>query len=468
MEPAVVGAEVSLSSSKPWINRNFALLWSGQAISFLGDFIFDTTLVLWIAAKLAAGQSWAPAAVSGALICIFLPTLLGGPIAGVFVDRWDKRRTMLVMDALRAGLIGILLLTSGVVALPLVPGGHLPVGAQLALIYAIVSLCTICQQFFGPARMALIGDIVHPGDRGRASGLFQTSMALAGIMGPPIAGPLLFVLGVQWALGINALSFVVSFIAILLVAAPPAARSEVAGQQANFLRELGGGLQFFFHNRVLTTVLIAGVIAMLGAGALNSLDVFFAFRNLHASPQLYGILTACFGVGTIAGSILATVYVQRFGPARLIGVGLLFAGVGMLVYSRLTSFLPACILLGLVGVPAAGINVAIMPLILQTTPREMLGRVNAVLMPIISLASIGSIVAAGILVSTWLSGFHADALGLTFGPVDTIFVATGILWLLAGGYAIVSLRAVDRSSTPAGEERVVEATSSPKSVELAG
>jgi MFS family permease len=468
MEPAVVGARASLSSSKPWINHNFALLWSGQAISFLGDFIFDTTLILWIAAKLAAGQPWAPAAVSGLLICIFLPTLLGGPIAGVFVDRWDKRRTMLVMDASRAGLILILLATSGAVALPLAPGGHLPIVAQLSLIYVVVSLCTICQQFFGPSRMALIGDIVHPDDQGRASGLFQTSMALAAIAGPPLSGPLLFVFGVSWALGINALSFVISFIVILLVAAPAGARSIAAGEKPNFSSEFGAGLEFFFHNRVLTTVLIAGTIAMLGAGALNSLDVFFALRNLHASPQLYGILSACFGVGAIGGSILAAVYVKRLGPARLIGFGLLGSGVGMLAYSRMTSFLPAAILLGFVGLPAAGINVAIMPLILQTTPRELIGRVIAVLNPVVSLASIGSVVAAGLLVSTWLSGFHATALGFTFGPVDTIFVAAGLMCLTAGAYAIINLRSVSRSSSPTGDVTQVEVAATSQTADLAG
>ena len=98
-----------------YVNPNFSLLWSGQAISYIGDFVFDTTLVLWIASSLAAGKSWAPLAVSGMLVCVLVPSFVGGPIAGVFVDRWDKRRTMLAMDAARAGLILVLLLVSGAV-----------------------------------------------------------------------------------------------------------------------------------------------------------------------------------------------------------------------------------------------------------------------------------------------------------------------------------------------------------------
>ena len=80
-----------------FINRNFALLWTGGTISVFGDGIFDTSLVVWISVFLTAHQSWAPLAVSGVLLAMLVPTFVFGPIAGVFVDRWDKRRTMLWM-----------------------------------------------------------------------------------------------------------------------------------------------------------------------------------------------------------------------------------------------------------------------------------------------------------------------------------------------------------------------------------
>jgi MFS family permease len=95
-----------------FINRNFGLLWIGQTISYVGDFVFDTTLVFWIATSLVRGQSWAPLAVSGVLLAVSVPVFAVGPLAGVFVDRWDKRRTMLAMDALRAMLVFLLLLAS--------------------------------------------------------------------------------------------------------------------------------------------------------------------------------------------------------------------------------------------------------------------------------------------------------------------------------------------------------------------
>jgi len=83
-------------------NRDFVLLLCGQTVSNFGDIIFDTTLTLWIAVRIAPARSWAPLAISGVLAAATFPVLFVGPIAGVFVDRWNQRNTMLAADALRA------------------------------------------------------------------------------------------------------------------------------------------------------------------------------------------------------------------------------------------------------------------------------------------------------------------------------------------------------------------------------
>jgi hypothetical protein len=91
------------------INRDFALVWLAQALSNLGDFVFTTTLVLWVGADLLPGSSLAPLAVSGLLVTTAVPNLLVAPWAGVLVDRLPKRGVMLFMDAVRACLIVIML-----------------------------------------------------------------------------------------------------------------------------------------------------------------------------------------------------------------------------------------------------------------------------------------------------------------------------------------------------------------------
>ncbi|HEY6541403.1 MAG TPA: MFS transporter, partial [Ktedonobacteraceae bacterium] len=143
-----------------FINRNFALLWWGQAISSVGDYAWDTALVLWVASFLVAGQSWAPVAVSGVVLAAALPQIVAGPIAGVFVDRWDKRRTMVMMAALQGIFAVLLVLPAADFSLPLIGHVQLPLFWRLAVLYVDVALLATFAQFFIPAQLALIKDIV--------------------------------------------------------------------------------------------------------------------------------------------------------------------------------------------------------------------------------------------------------------------------------------------------------------------
>jgi MFS family permease len=454
MHSTTSGAAPSANKPGLLIDRNFGLLWVGQSISVIGDFVFTFTLVVWIALGLAKGQPWAPLAVSGVLLAEAIPIALVGPLAGVFVDRWDKRRTMLAVDAVRAVIVAGLLLVSGIVPLPFLPGGRLPLLWQLGAIYATVFLVNALGRFFNPASAALLGDIVPEPMRTRTSGMLQTSVSLAILIGPGIAPVLYLAVGPQWALLANALSFAVSFVTVWAIAAPPAARSVAAGESSNVLRELGAGLRFFGRSRILMTLAVAIVIVLLGGGALNALDVFFATQNLHASATVYGLLGVAFGVGSIAGSVVASAFARRIRAARMLWLGFLGLGILILVYSRLTSAGPALALLFIVGIFNAAVNVGAGPLILHVTPREYVGRVTAVINPLGSLASLISIAAAGYLASTLLRGLHAQALGMTFGAVDTIFAAAGVLGVVCGLYCMLNLRGV-RLAGEAGAATVV-------------
>jgi MFS family permease len=94
----------------------------------------------------------------------------------------------------------------------------------------------------------------------------------------------------------------------------------------------------------------------------------------------------------------------------------------------------------IVGVPNAALNVAITPLLLLVTPRALVGRVMAILTPVINMASLAGMAVAGYLASVTLVDFHAEALGFTFGPVDTIFMVAGLIALLGGVYCALRLR----------------------------
>ncbi len=419
----------STAAGNPLINRNFALLWSGQAISILGDFVFTTTLVLWVAVIIGRGYAWAPLAVSGVLVASALPQLVLGPLAGVLVDRWDTRRTMIAADAARAALILLLLAVTWGLS-----GGRGARGWLLGAVYAVVFLVNACDQFFRPAMFTLIGDVVDEPCQARAIGLGEVSVGLGTIVGPPLAAPVLLAFGVRWALLANALSFVISCATVLVIQAP-ARVSRPASARRTVRDEFLDGLRLVRRTPLLVTLVVASVVAMLGAGALNALAVFFVTRNLHAPAALYGILGAAQGVGAVVGAILAGVYAERLGLARVFATALVLLGALILVYARMTAVVPAALVLFAMGAPLAALSVASGPLILRVTPREFVGRVTSLLTPLMVLASLLSAAVAGYLDGVVLRGFHATIAGVAIGPIDTIFTVAGLLVVAAGLYA---------------------------------
>lgn len=420
-----------------FINRDFTLLWWGQAISSVGDYAWDTALVLWIANTLARNQSWAPLAISGVIVAAALPQIIVGPLAGVFVDRWDKRRTIAVATALQA--IFAVLLIPPVVGLPLVDITRLPTFWALGVIYADVALITICAQFYIPAQLALIRDIVPDDKEDQAQEMAQAVQGLAVVIGPPVAAALVFGAGISWAMLLNALSFLVAFAAALAIHAPRSVSSLKPGETGHFMREFLDGIGYVLDHTVLRAILVAEALTWLGFGALQTLGYFFITENLHAPPSAYGYFGAVFGLGAILGGLLVTFVGQRIGLGRILWNALVASGAFVIVMSHLTSFPLAMVAAFFFGVTATMIIITAGPLAIDATERQFIGRVMAVLNPVGRLAAFVSVALAGTLVSTVLADFHMTVLGVDFGPVNLIFTGTGLLAIAGGVYARLTL-----------------------------
>jgi MFS family permease len=449
-------SEVAKPAAKPsfFINRNFGLLWIGQAISELGDMIYFVTLSLWVATIIAKGQPWAPAAVSGVMIAVALPALTLGPVAGVFVDRWDKRRTMIRMDMLRALLIFLLIPLTGLVPLPFVTEPF-PIFWQIGAIYGVVISASVCDQFFSPARFTILSEILPEIHRARASAMEQTSSSITKIIGPFLAAPLLFVVGVQWALIVNALSFGVSFLAILAVRVPADKREQSeSAERASFFDEFKQGVRFYRESRVMLTLFISVLIVTLGTGALDALLVFFFQVNLHAPTSLFGMLPMAIGTGSVLGAILAALLVRRLGSARVFWLTLYLIGVLLILFARQSSLWPALILFLLTGLPLEAINTSLGPLLMHIIPHDLMGRVMSVASTGQTLCNVISVSLAGLLDSL-LGGLHANLLGISFGTYDTIYVVTGLLFVLGAFYAMVNLRGLKIPTERQAESQAV-------------
>jgi MFS family permease len=176
-------------------------------------------------------------------------------------------------------------------------------------------------------------------------------------------------------------------------------------------------------------------LTWLGFGALQTLGYFFITENLHAPARMYGWFGAVFGVGAIIGGLLVTFMGQKVGLERILSIALVTSGVFVIIMSHVTSFGLALVAAFFFGVSATAILVTAGPLAIDATERQFIGRVMAVLNPAGRLAAFVSVVLTGALVSTVLAGFHATILGIHFGPIDTLFTATGLLAVAGGVYA---------------------------------
>lgn len=446
-----------------WRSRNWRLFWTGQSASVVGDAVFDTSVLLWVVKIIANHQPYAPVAGSGVLVAAALPALVLGPFAGVFVDRWNRRRTMLLADAARAVLIAALL----PLAFPSV-AGHLPRPLQLGVVYVLVAAAACFSQFFGPSRFAMLAAIVPERDIPKASSLEMSSQYAASIVGPPLAAPLVLLVGVQWALIINALSFAASFLCVWLVRVPAQADSPGAADAADaaapggYWRQFGAGLRFFAASPVLVALTIGLFVTVLGAGALNALDVFFLQANLHASASWYGTLSMAEGIGGLAGTVAAGWVITRAGAGRTFWAGLIVSGACIVGYALMSRLLPAVVILAAVGLLLGCVNTAFSPLMLSATPQHMIGRVMSVISPLANVAAIASTALAGALASTTLRGFRASLAGLPFGPYNTVIAVGGLLFVAAGLTLIAPLRRSARPS-PDSEPAAASTVSPPVS-----
>jgi len=416
-------------------NRTYQRIWFAGAVSGFGDVVFLTAMVVWVGAIIARGQTWAPLAVGGVLLVAMIPAVLLGPIGGVYADRWDRRRIMLATDLARALIMG------GLILLPSF-GEHLAIAVKLAIVYAAVLSESAFTQFFRPARFAVFGTVVADPDRERAGSIAQGTDATTAILGPPLAAPLVVSVasGVQWALAVNAVSYLVSFVAVFGVRLA-VKQAETRDREPRALwRDMRAGLRVVVGSRLLRVIVPAVVLVTFAVSSINVLDLFFVTRNLHVGPGYYGILDAAIGAGLVLGSVVFAVVGRRLPASRVFSVGLVCIGIGMAAYSRSTVVWVAVVILFVLGFPLAGVNSMIGPMVFREVPPDLLGRVLGLLNPVQEIASASAMVLSTWLASTVLRSLNVRALGTHFGPIDTVFFAGGVLIVAVGLWAIRATR----------------------------
>lgn len=446
------------------VNRNSVIFAIGQGISLIGDNIYLSTLFIWITsisvanAQTPAQKAAAAAAVAAIQAGILAVTYLAGflviPFVGVFVDRWNRRTTMILSDLAQA-ILALLPLGAFLVAK----------NAFIPTLYVSYFILIVAQGFFMGSQSGVLQVIVARKSFPQAVSILTVLIGLGAVAGFALAPAFFLATGPIIAITFNAFSFVVSALALIFLRIPREALHPYAFRQreepvvtantgkaiGGIFKDLGRGLRFVFTTKVLFGIVIMLIVVQIGAAAVNSLSSAFFLANLHAQATdlaLIGLLPAALGAGGIIGAILVGI-LSRFFPLKALAiVGILGIGVGLINIAFLTTVPNGVFFYFIAGIFNNLFVVSYSALVLKVTPNGIIGRVEGVLTPLATFSSFISAFAVGIIVQAYNPALNPHTPFPDPAVLFTnIFVVSGIVALIAGGVGFVLLRKVREETT---------------------
>lgn len=452
------------------VNRNSIIFAIGEGISLIGDNIYLSTLIIWISAVTLAAAS-TPAqklAVAATVTAIqagifganYLAGLLIIPFVGVFVDRWNRRTTMIIADLVQA-------------VLAILPLGAFLVAKNIFIptLYVSYFLLVSAQGFFRGSQSGVLQMIVARKNFPQAVSILTVLIGIGAVAGFALAPAFFIAVGPIIAITFNALSFVVSAIALFFLRIPREAVHPYAFRQRDELatgigksiqgifKDLWGGLRFVFSTRVLVGIVVMLIVVQIGAAAVNSLTSGLFFANMHADPvkdlTLIGLLPAALGAGGIIGAILVGI-LSRFVPLKTLAiVGILGIGLGLVNLAFQTSVLSGVIFYFIAGIFNNLFVVSYTALVLKITPNSIIGRVDGVLTPLATLSSFVSATAVGAIVAAYNPALNPRTPFPNPAILFTdIFIISGIIAVIASILGFLLLRKVKEEVTE-GEKLLV-------------
>ncbi|MGW4110502.1 MFS transporter [Actinosynnema sp. NPDC004786] len=334
---------------------DFRLLWAARSISVFGPWL----LVVAVPAHVF-GLTGSVMAAGAALAAEFLPAVLFGPVAGVLADRWDRRRLMVAADVLRAVAVASLLLARD-------PG-------DLWLVYVALLVESAGTVVFRPAAQAHTPVVVGTGTAlSGANALNSLTDGVARLVGAPLGGALLGLVGFQ----VLVLADVVSYLLSAVLVALTSQRPREAGAHGEG-RAWAEGVAFLRSDRTASALLVISSVFLAANASLSALLVPFGMTVLGGTGPV-GLVMSGLGVGFLLGAPVTRVLVDRVRVGPLLAGALVVtaAGFALLFGSRsLTSALPAA---GLIGLAGSAVLVVTQTALQRVTPTAVLGRVGAVL-----------------------------------------------------------------------------------------
>lgn len=434
-------------------------------VSQTGDWVLRVGLAYYV---YVLTRSTAASAL--ALLASFVPQIAFGSIAGVFVDRWDRRRTMIVADlALAIGLA------------PLLAVRH---PSQMWIVYVVLAWESMVQQFFAPAEQAALVLVAEDEHLPTANALAGQNRDLSRLVGTAIGGVLAATGGIAPLVLVDVASFLASAAMVARIHVPRSAnadpgesrsatvdpdesrsptavadeslsatvepdatprgravkRSSLRSRVAQLGREWSEGMRISTRHRVLRTLLVFLLITSFGEGVMGTLFAPFVRSVLHGSGAAYGLIVSAQAIGGIGGGLVAASLGGRLNLVRSLGrAAMAFGAVDLAMFLYPLAWhavWPAAVLIACAGVPGAFIFAAAMTLLQRNSRDAHRGRV---------WGALGAAEGVAVVAGTLAAGFLTPWLGIV-----SLLVIQGAGYVAAGGLVLFLLRPAhcDEFATP--------------------
>ncbi len=376
-------------------NRRFALLWTAQLVSTIGSSLTDLAAAIFVFRVTGSALN-----VGLTLMVTAIPTLFVGLFAGVFVDRFDRKRILQASDLLR----GLLVL--------MIP--FLVVNTDdILVLYVILFCAAIVRQFFDPAWESVLPEIATEEELARANSFLSISSFGSTAVGFAAAGILAGV-DIQLPFFIDAATFLFSFVCVTFVRLPKHAQApEESTSVGVVLGNLKSGARTLWDLPILRSLLIAALPVNLAFGLWNVLLLPMAIRALHATEAEYGLQEGLTSVGFAIAALLMAKYLDRLPEIEWMTAGIIGMGVFGVLYGLAPNIEVAIVIVMITGFLNAPFGIARRTLLQRNIPRAMRGRVFSAFFVTRDV--------------TFLLGMAGAGLADVFNVRDLIIVASAVL-----------------------------------------
>ncbi|MCU0666459.1 MAG: MFS transporter [Candidatus Omnitrophica bacterium] len=399
-------------------NRNFFLLWIGQIISQFGERLGQMALIGFVYSR-APGSSMQIAKV---LSFTIIPVFLVGPLAGVYVDRWDRRKTMYVSDLIRS----LLVLTIALFFLA---------ADKIIPVYIIIFLMFSLSRFFVPAKLAIVPDLVQEKDLLIANSLINTTGMIAAILGFGLSGILVEWFGAKSGFYLNSLSFFASAALIFFIIPRHSSKFDIRriGKeiveviQKSVVQEIKEGFGYFFTQKAIFFTAWINFFLWAALGAVYAVIIVFVQTTLGTATKDLGILAMFLGIGLFLGALVYGRFGQKISHQKIIFASLVTSGIMLVLFVGILKRYPfSLVAAGLalcLGIVVAPIIIASNTIIHNASERQMRGKV---------FSSLEIVMHLGFLLAMFLSSFLAERM-----PKEVILTSVGVIVGVLGASSFI-------------------------------